>query len=94
MERDQATRFVHDLLKLMVAKKASDLFLTADFPPALKIDGKVTPVSNQILSAQHTKELARSLMNDRQGEEFEASRECNFAISPAGIGRFRCNAFV
>lgn len=94
MERDQATRFVHDLLKLMISKRASDLFLTADFPPALKIDGKVTPVSNQALTAQHTKELARSLMNDRQGEEFESKRECNFAINPPGIGRFRCNAFV
>lgn len=94
MERDQATRFVHDLLKLMISKNASDLFLTADFPPALKIDGKVTPVSNQALTAQHTKELARSLMNDRQGEEFESKRECNFAINPPGIGRFRCNAFV
>ncbi|HEX4937919.1 MAG TPA: PilT/PilU family type 4a pilus ATPase, partial [Candidatus Kapabacteria bacterium] len=94
MERDQATRFVHDLLKLMVSKRASDLFLTADFPPALKIDGKVTPVSNQGLTGQHTKELARALMNDRQSEEFEASRECNFAINPPGIGRFRCNAFV
>lgn len=94
MERDQATRFVHDLLKLMISKNASDLFLTADFPPALKIDGRVTPVSNQALTAQHTKELARSLMNDRQGEEFESKRECNFAINPPGIGRFRCNAFI
>ena len=94
MERDQATRFVHDLLKLMISKRASDLFLTADFPPALKIDGKVTPVSSQMLTGQHTKELARALMNDRQGEEFEANRECNFAINPPGIGRFRCNAFV
>ena len=94
MEREQATRFVHDLLKLMVTKKASDLFLTADFPPAFKIDGKVTPVSSQTLTAQHTKELARALMNDRQGEGFESTRECNFAISPPGIGRFRCNAYV
>ncbi|WP_374339682.1 PilT/PilU family type 4a pilus ATPase [Leeia sp.] len=94
MERDQATKFMHDLLKLMVAKNASDLFITTDFPPALKIDGKVTPVSNQALSQQHTKELARAVMNDRQAEEFEASNECNFAISPPQIGRFRVNAFV
>ena len=94
MEREQATKFMHDLLKLMRSKGASDLFITTDFPPAIKIDGKMTPVSNQSLSSQHTKELARSIMNDRQAEEFEATKECNFAVSPPGIGRFRVNAFV
>jgi twitching motility protein PilU len=94
MERDQAIKFIYDLLRAMVAKKASDLFITASFPPALKIDGRVTPVSNQTLTPQHTMELARSVMNDKQAEEFEASKECNFAVSPAGIGRFRLNAFV
>ncbi|HEY5764214.1 MAG TPA: PilT/PilU family type 4a pilus ATPase [Rhodocyclaceae bacterium] len=93
MERDQALKFMHDLLRLMVSKKGSDLFITANFPPAIKIDGKVTPVSNQQLTPQHTAELARSIMNDRQASEFEASHECNFAISPSGIGRFRVNAF-
>ena len=94
MERDQALKFMHDLLRLMAQKKGSDLFITANFPPAIKIDGKVTPVSNQVLTAQHTSELARSIMNDRQAAEFESSKECNFAISPAGIGRFRVNALV
>ncbi|MDR3412497.1 MAG: PilT/PilU family type 4a pilus ATPase [Formivibrio sp.] len=94
MERDQAAKFMQDLLKHMRAKNASDLFITADFPPAMKIDGKVTPVSGQILTAQHTKELARSIMNDRQAEEFEATKECNFAINPGNLGRFRVNAFV
>ncbi len=94
MERDQATKFMHDLLKLMRSKGASDLFITSEFPPAIKIDGKLTPVSNQALNSQHTRELARSIMNDRQAEEFEATKECNFAISPPGIGRFRVNAFV
>jgi twitching motility protein PilU len=94
MERDQAMKFIYDLLRAMVAKKASDLFITAGFPPALKIDGRVTPVSNQTLTPQHTVELARSVMNDKQAEEFEATKECNFAVSPAGIGRFRVNAFV
>jgi twitching motility protein PilU len=94
MERDQATKLVHDLLRLMVNKGGSDLFLTAGFPPAIKIDGKITPVSNQPLTPQHTQELARSVMNDRQAAEFESSHECNFAVSPAGIGRFRVNAFV
>jgi twitching motility protein PilU len=94
MEHDQALNFVYDLLRLMLSKKASDLFVTVGFPPALKIDGRVTPVSNQPLSAQHTAEMVRSIMNDRQATEFEATKECNFAISPAGIGRFRASAFV
>jgi len=94
MDRDQATRFIHDLLKLLLTKKGSDLFLTAEFPPAFKVDGRVLPVSNQPLTAQHTAELVRAIINDRQAAEFEATRECNFAISPTGIGRFRVSAFV
>ena len=94
MERDQASKFVHDLLRLMVARGGSDLFLTADFPPAIKLDGQLSKVAAQPLSAQHTLALARALMNDRQTAEFERSKECNFAVAPAGIGRFRCNAFV
>jgi twitching motility protein PilU len=94
MERDQAVKFIHELLRAMIAKKASDLFITAGFPPAFKLDGKMTPVSNQSLTPQHTQELARSLMNDKQAQEFEAKKECNFAINPPGIGRFRVNAFV
>ncbi|MGA7179017.1 MAG: PilT/PilU family type 4a pilus ATPase [Thiobacillaceae bacterium] len=85
---------VHDLLRLMVAKKASDLFITAGFPPAIKVDGKITPVSNQTLTPSHTRELARAIMNDKQWTDFEAKNECNFAIAPPEIGRFRCNAFV
>ncbi|MFA9439992.1 PilT/PilU family type 4a pilus ATPase [Uliginosibacterium sp. sgz301328] len=94
MERDQAIKFMNDLLKLMMSKKGSDLFITTGFPPAIKIDGKIVPQSNQLLSPQHTAELARAIMNDRQAAEFEATKECNFAISPSGIGRFRVNAFV
>lgn len=93
MERDQATELVHNLLRGLVSKKASDLFITTGFPPAFKLDGKLVPVSNQSLSAQHTQELARSIMNDRQAAEFESTHECNFAISPPGIGRFRVNVF-
>jgi twitching motility protein PilU len=85
---------MYDLLRLMVQKKGSDLFITAGFPPAIKVDGKITPQSNQSLTPQHTAELARAIMNDKQAAEFEATKECNFAISPAGIGRFRVNAFV
>jgi twitching motility protein PilU len=94
MERDQATKFIHDLLRLMVSRNGSDLFLTAEFPPAIKVDGKITKVSPQPLTGQHTMTLARSVMNDKQAAEFERTKECNFAISPAGVGRFRCNAFI
>jgi twitching motility protein PilU len=94
MERDQAVKFMHDLLKAMVAKKGSDLFITAGFPPAIKLDGKMTPVASQQLTLQHTSELTRGMMNDKQAQEFEATKECNFAINPGGIGRFRVNAFM
>ena len=94
MEREQALKFVHELLRAMLAKRASDLFITAGFPPAMKIDGKMTPVSSSSLSPIHTGEIARSVMTDKQAAEFEATKECNFAIAPAGIGRYRVNAFV
>jgi twitching motility protein PilU len=94
MERDQATELMHNLLRGVIAQKASDLFVTAGFPPAFKVDGMMTPVSQQVLTPQHSMALARSIMNDRQAAEFEASHECNFAISPVGIGRFRVNVFM
>jgi twitching motility protein PilU len=94
MEREQATKLMYDLLRALLAKKGSDLFISAGFPPAIKIDGKMTPVSEQQLTAQHSAVLARAIMNDKQAAEFEATRECNFAISPAGIGRFRVNCFM
>ena len=94
MEREQASKFLQDLLGLMISKNGSDLFLTAEFPPAFKVDGKLFPVSNVPLSSGHTVELARALMNDKQAAEFEESREVNFAISPVGVGRFRVNAFM
>ncbi len=94
MERDQATKFINDLLKLMVSRNGSDLFITADFPPAVKVDGKITKLSPQPLSAAHTLALARSVMSDKQVAEFERTKECNFAIAPSGIGRFRVSAFI
>ncbi|MFA7666441.1 MAG: PilT/PilU family type 4a pilus ATPase [Burkholderiaceae bacterium] len=94
MEREQASKFLQDLLRLMLNKGGSDLFLTAEFPPAFKVDGRIQPVSNVALTVQHTTELARALMSDKQAAEFEAHKEINFAISPAGIGRFRVNAFM
>ena len=94
MERDQASKFINDLLRVMNSRNGSDLFLTADFPPAIKVDGKITKVSPQPLTGQHTIALARAVMNDRQAAEFERTKECNFAISPQGMGRFRVNAFM
>ena len=94
MERDEGLKFMYQLLTMMLQKKGSDLFITANFPPAMKIDGKMTPATTQALSAQHTAELARAIMNDKQAAAFEATKECNFAIAPASIGRFRVNAFI
>jgi len=94
MERDQASKFINDLLRLLVSRAGSDLFLTCDFPPAIKVDGKVTKVLPQPLTGQHTLALARAVMNDKQAAEFERTKECNFAISPQGVGRFRVNAFM
>ena len=94
MERDQASKFINDLLKLLVGRNGSDLFITADFPPAIKVDGAIAKVSPQPLSPNHTLTLARSIMSDKQAAEFERTKECNFAISPSGIGRFRVNAFI
>jgi twitching motility protein PilU len=93
MERDQASKFMFDLLRLMTSKGGSDLFITAGFPPAMKIDGKMTPVSSQALTPQHTSDLARAIMNDKQAAGFELTREANFAISPGDLGRFRVSAF-
>ena len=94
MEREQAIKFMRDLLKLMIEKKGSDLFITVGFPPAIKVHGKVTPVSKTALTAENTKSMTYAIMNDRQLKEYEATKECNFAINPVGIGRFRCNAFI
>ena len=94
MEREQAIKFMRDLLKLMVEKRGSDLFITVGFPPAIKVDGKVSPVSKTKLTSENTKSMVYAIMNDKQLKEFEATKECNFAVAPAGIGRFRTNAFV
>src|SRR5215510_2025039 len=94
MEREQAVKFMYDLLRALLAKKGSDLFITAGFPPAMKIDSKMTPVSQTALTGQHTAMLCRAVMNDKQAAEFESTKECNFAIAPAGIGRFRVNCMI
>jgi twitching motility protein PilU len=94
MDRQQAAQFMLDCLRTMVAKKGSDLFISAGFPPACKINGRMTPLSDQPLSAAQTNVLVRSIMNDRQVRDFDATKECNFAVHPQGIGRFRVNAFI
>jgi twitching motility protein PilU len=94
MERDQAIKFIHELLRKMVEVNGSDLFLTAGFPPAIKVDGRVKPLGDQPLTPQQSASLVRSIMNDRQSKEYDATKECNFAIAPPRIGRFRVSAFI
>jgi len=94
MERDQAIRLMQDFLKRMIKVDGSDLFITAGFPPAIKVDGEIRPVTDEPLTPQQSMVLVRSIMNDRQTKAFDADKECNFAISPANIGRFRVSAFV
>jgi twitching motility protein PilU len=94
MEREAAMTIILKLLKAMLKKEGSDLFITAGFPPAMKIKGKMTPVTKQPLSANDTKALTQCIMNDKQLKAFEGTQECNFAIAPQGIGRFRVNAYV
>jgi twitching motility protein PilU len=85
---------MQDLLRRVVERKASDLFITAGFPPAIKMDGEVRPQMDRALNSEQSALLVRSIMNDRQTKEFDATKECNFAIAPPGIGRFRVSAFV
>jgi twitching motility protein PilU len=94
LDRDQAIKLMQDLLRRVVDRKASDLFITAGFPPAIKIDGEIRPQMERALTPEQSSVLVRSIMNDRQSREFDASKECNFAIAPQGIGRFRVSAFV
>ena len=94
MERDKAMKFMRDLLKALVERDGSDLFITVGFPPAMKIHGKVTPVSKTKLTPENAKSLCKAIMNDKQSKEFDATKECNFALAPEGVGRFRANAYI
>ncbi len=94
MDREKAIKYMHDLLRMMVQKNGSDLFITAGAVPSIKVDGEMTPLANQALSPQHTQVLVSSIMNDKQRAEFEETQECNFAISLPGVSRFRVNAFT
>jgi twitching motility protein PilU len=94
MDRDKAIRFMHDLLRTMVERGGSDLFITVGMPPAAKINGLVAPMTDQALTPAHTQVLVRSMMNDKQSAEFDRSHECNFAIGLEGVSRFRASAFT
>ncbi len=94
MDREQGIKLIQDLLRRVVERKGSDLFITAGFPPAVKIDGEIRPQTERALTGEQSATLVRAIMNDRQSKEFDATKECNFAIAPPGIGRFRVSAFV
>ena len=91
---EEMKKFIHNLLTYMVQNKGSDLFITAGYPPAMKLDGKLTKLNDKPLTAEHTQQIARSIMDDKQAEEFFETNECNFAISLAGVSRFRINAMI
>lgn len=94
MEREQAVKLMQDLLRRMVQIEGSDLFITKGFPPAIKVDGEVNPVMDKALTSEQSALIVRSIMNDKQTRQFDSTKECNFAINPKGIGRFRVSAFV
>ncbi len=94
MEREQAIRLIQNLLKKMVERDGSDLFITRGFPPAIKVDGTIHKATDSPLSADQSAMMVRAIMNDKQIKEFDATKECNFAIAPQGIGRFRVSAFI
>ena len=94
MEREQAVRLTQNLLRKMVERDGSDLFLTSGFPPAIKVDGAIHKATDTPLSPDQAAMMVRSIMNDRQIKDFDATKECNFAIAPQGIGRFRVSAFI
>ncbi|HUO79561.1 MAG TPA: PilT/PilU family type 4a pilus ATPase [Steroidobacteraceae bacterium] len=94
MDRDQAIKLMQDLLRRVVERKGSDLFITAGFPPAIKIDGEIRPQTDKALTPEQSATLTRAIMNDKQTRDFDSTKECQFAIAPPGIGRFRASAFI
>ena len=87
-------KYVVDLLKLLLEKDGSDLFVTVGAAPAFKIHGEMTPVGSKPISQEQAEEIVSAVMNDKQRGEFRETKECNFALSLSGIGRFRMNAYV
>ena len=94
MDRDKAIKYMHDLLRALVDRGGSDLFITVGMPPAAKIDGRVVPMTEQKLTPAHTQALVRAMMNDKQTSEFERWQEVNFAVGLSGVARFRVNVFT
>ncbi|MEZ5541513.1 MAG: PilT/PilU family type 4a pilus ATPase [Pseudomonadota bacterium] len=82
------------LLKLMKEKQASDLFLTAGLPPTVKLNGKTVPIGSEALTPETAMRMVTNMMTPAQRDEFEATHECNFAISEPDVGRFRASAFI
>jgi twitching motility protein PilU len=91
---EQAKSYIVKLLTAMSTAGGSDLFISKDFPPSIKLQGVMKPLLNQKLSAEIARELAYALMNERQRGEFERDLEANFAVSIPGVSRFRVNVFV
>ena len=94
LTEEQARAYMHKLLAAMSQAGGSDLFIAADFPPSMKSQGAMKPLTTQKLDAESTRMLAQSLMNEIQRQEFEHEMECNFAISIPGVSRFRVNVMV
>jgi twitching motility protein PilU len=93
LTEEQAKGYITKLLTAMSKAGGSDLFVSKDFPPAMKMQGAMQPMTNQKLTGEVTRDLANSLMNERQREDFARDLECNFAISLPGVARFRVNVF-
>jgi twitching motility protein PilU len=91
---EQAKAYITKLLTAMSNAGGSDLFVSADFPPSMKIQGQMKPMTNQRLSAEVARSLAYAVMNESQRTEFDKELECNFAISLPGVSRFRVNVFM
>jgi twitching motility protein PilU len=94
LSEEQAKSFLHKLLTAMTKAGGSDLFISKDFPPSLKLQGKMQPMGSQKLTGDVTRALANSIMNERQRAEFAKELECNFAIAIPDVARFRVNVFV
>jgi twitching motility protein PilU len=90
----QAKAHITKLLTAMSKSGGSDLFVSKDFPPSMKLQGTMRPLTSQRLTADVTRRLAMALMNERQRAEFAKDLECNFAISLPGVARFRVNVFM
>jgi twitching motility protein PilU len=94
LTEEQASAYMTKLLTAMSGAGGSDLFIAADYPPSIKLQGNMQPLGTQKLTGEVTKQLAHAVMNETQREEFEKEFECNFAMSVPGVSRFRVNVFM